>query len=303
MSTQSLPTTGEPAPIPDQALTPPRLKVPADACDCHMHIFEPRFPARKNTPYAAPIATVSDYRRAIQGRLGLSRAVVIQSVTHGADNSNLLAALEEFGSEGRGVAVVEADVVEAELQRLDDAGVRGIRFEMNNGILPLRTLEDIAEKIAPFGWHIDLQTDGRELPDLVDRLLALPCPVVLDHYGKFIDALAPDHPAVRAVLRLLGSGHGWVKLTAPYAGRHRRPAPWPELVPIAKAYLATAPERVVWGSEWPQSMLPVLGEPVPDHALLLDLLFDYTDDEAVIHRVLVDNPAELYDFPAEAARA
>jgi len=263
-----------------------------------MHIFEPRFPARKNTPYVAPVAAVSDYRRAIQGRLGLSRAVVIQSVTHGADNSNLLAALEVFGADARGVAVVEADVADAELQRLHDAGVRGIRFEMNNGILPLRTLEDIAAKIAPFGWHIDLQTDGRELPDLVDRLLALPCPVVLDHYGKFIDALAPDHPAVKAVLRLLESGRGWVKLTAPYAGRHRRPAPWPELVPIAKAYLSTASERVVWGSEWPQSMLPVLGEPVPDHALLLDLLLDYTQDDAEIHRILVQNPAELYDFPA-----
>lgn len=291
----------KPAPVPKQALTPPRLQAPAGACDCHMHIFEPRFLPRRDTPYPPPVATVPDYRTAIRDRLGLSRAVVIQSVTHGADNSNLLAALEAFGGDARGVAVVQPDIDDAELQRLTDAGVRGIRFEMNNGILSLDALESIAAKIAPFGWHIDLQTDGRGLPDLVDRLLALPCPVILDHYGKFIDALPVDHPAVQAVLRLLASGRGWVKLTAPYAGRHRRPAPWPELVPIARAFLATAPERVVWGSEWPQSMLPVLNEPIPDHASLLDLLLDYTTDPALLRRILTDNPAELYDFPAVAS--
>ncbi|MBL0936823.1 MAG: amidohydrolase family protein [Rhizobiaceae bacterium] len=296
---QALDTTISAAPsVPVQEPVPPRLKAPAGATDCHMHIFEPRFPARKNTPYVAPVAPVAHYNKAIRERLGLERAVVIQSVTHGADNSNLLAALAAFGDSARGVAVVEPDVGDAELQRLTDAGVRGIRFEMNNGILPLEALDAIAAKIAPFGWHIDLQTDGRGLPDLVDRLLGLPCPVVLDHYGKFIDALPVDHPAVQAVLRLLGSGRGWVKLTAPYAGRHRRPAPWPELVPIARAFLDVAPDRVVWGSEWPQSMLPVLNEPIPDHALLLDLLLDYTDDSAVIANILTDNPAELYDFPA-----
>lgn len=291
-------STVKPAPIPVQDLTPPRLVAPAGACDCHMHIFEPEFPPRRDTPYPPPVARVPDYNLAIRDRLGLSRAVVIQSVTHGADNSNLLAALAAFEGSARGVAVVEADIEQAELQRLSDAGVRGIRFEMNNGILSLDALEGIAAKIAPFGWHIDLQIDGRNIPDIVERLLALPCPVILDHYGKFIEALPVEHPAVQAVLMLLASGNGWVKLTAPYAGRHKRPAPWPELVPLARAYLATAPDRIVWGSEWPQSMLPVLGEPVPDHASLLDLLLDYTTDENDIARILRDNPAELYDFPA-----
>lgn len=295
------PGNQKPAPIPIQELTPPRLIAPAGACDCHMHIFEPRFPPRRDTPYPPPVATVSDYNRGIRDRLGLSRAVVIQSVTHGADNSNLVAALEAFQGTARGVAVVESDISEDELQRLTDAGVRGIRFEMNNGILSLDALEDIATRIAPFGWHIDLQIDGRKLPELTDRLLSLPCPVILDHYGKFIDALPVDHPAVQTVLALLASGNGWVKLTAPYAGRHRRPAPWPELVPIARAFLETAPSRVVWGSEWPQSMLPMLGEPVPDHASLLDLLLDYTTDETTLAMILRDNPAELYDFPEVAA--
>ena len=279
-------------------LPAPKLRAPAGACDCHMHIFEPRFPARANTPYTPPVATVPDYRRIVQKRLGLSRAVVVQSVTHGADNSNLVAALEAFEGQARGVAVIDLNTRDSELERLSACGVRGIRFEMANGILPWHSLETIASRIAPLGWHIDLQTDGRDLPDLVDRLLDLPCPVILDHYGKFIDALPVEHPAVAAVLRLLGSGKGWVKLTAPYAGRHRRPEPWPELIPIARAYLETAPDRVVWGSEWPQSMLPIFKTPIPDHALLLDLLLDYTSDEAMIKRILVDNPASLYDFPA-----
>ena len=293
----------EPALVPLQDLTPPRLVAPAGACDCHMHIFDPQFATRPDTPYPPPVALVSDYVRAIRDRLNLSRAVVIQSVTHGADNSNLLAALAAFDGAARGIAVVEADIGEAELERLTRAGVRGIRFEMNNGILSLDALEGIAAKIAPFGWHIDLQTDGRKLPELVGRLLALPCPVILDHYGKFIEALQVDHPAVQAMLKFLASGQGWVKLTAPYAGRHKRPAPWPELVPIARAFLEAAPNRVVWGSEWPQSMLPVLNEPIPDHALLLDLLLDYTDDEAVLRKILTDNPAELYDFPGLEATA
>lgn len=277
----------------------PKLRAPAGSCDCHMHIFEPRFPARADTPYPPPVATVPDYRRAIQERLGLSRAVVIQSVTHGTDNSNLVAALEALGKDqARGVAVIDTDADDSELARLCACGVRGIRFEMATGVLPWEALETIASRIAPLGWHIDLQTDGRKLPGLVDRLLDLPCPVVLDHYGKFADALPVEHPAVAALLRLLASGKGWVKLTAPYAGRHGRPEPWPELIPIARAYLETAPDRVVWGSEWPQSMLPFFGTPIPDHALLLDLVLDYTSDEAMIKRILVDNPASLYDFPA-----
>lgn len=283
----------------EAALPAPKLKAPAGACDCHMHIFEPRFPARIDTPYKPPVATVPDYLKAIRERLGLSRAVVIQSVTHGTDNSNLVAALEAFAGTARGVAVIGLDTVEAELQRLHAHGVRGIRFEMANGVLPWEALEAIAAKIAPHGWHIDLQTDGRDLPQLVDRLLDLPCPIVLDHYGKFIDALPVEHPAIQAALKLLASGSGWIKLTAPYAGRHRRPEPWPELVPLAKAFLAAAPNRIVWGSEWPQSMLPVFNQPIPDHALLLDLLLDYTTDDGLLHRILVDNPAELYDFPAQ----
>ena len=275
----------------------PKLEAPPGACDCHMHIFEPRFQPRADTPYAPPVATVADYVP-VRRRLGLSRVVVIQSVTHGTDNSNLVAALEAFDGTARGVAVIGPDTPAAELARLHRHGVRGIRFEMAHGVLPWDALEAIAATIAEHGWHIDLQTDGRDLPQLIDRLLGLPCPVVLDHYGKFIDALAVGHPAVQACLRLLGSGRGWVKLTAPYAGRHRRPEPWPELIPLARAFLETAPNRVVWGSEWPQSMLPVFKTPIPDHALLLDLLLDYTGDEALLHRILVDNPAELYDFPA-----
>jgi D-galactarolactone isomerase len=169
---------------------------------------------------------------------------------------------------------------------------------MTHGVLTWDALETVASRIAPHGWHVDLQTDGRQLPDLVDRLLKLPCPVVLDHYGKFVDALPVDHPAVQALLKLLASRSGWVKLSAPYAGRHRRPEPWPELVPLAKAFLDTAPDRVVWGSEWPQSMQPVFKEPIPDHAMLLDLLLDYTNgDQAMIQKILVANPAALYNFP------
>lgn len=278
-------------------LPPPKLQAPPGACDCHMHIFEPRFAPRADTPYPPPVATVEDYAP-VRRRLGLSRAVVIQSVTHGSDNSNLVAALEAFGGTARGIAVIDLDTPAAELVRLSGHGVAGVRFEMAHGVLPWEALEAIAGMIAPHGWHIDLQTDGRDLPELVGRLLDLPCPVVLDHYGKFSDALPVEHPAVQALLKLLRSGKGWVKLTAPYAGRHMRPEPWPELIPMTRAFLETAPDRVVWGSEWPQSMLPFFKVPIPDHALLLDLLLGYTTDEALLHRILVTNPAALYGFPA-----
>ena len=281
-------------------LTPPRLVAPAGACDCHMHVFDPRFPARSDSPYPAIVATVDNYR-AVRRRLGLSRCVVIQSVTHGADNANLVAALEAFAGSARGVAVVMPGIEDDELAALHDAGVRGIRFEMANGVLGWDALDEIAARIAPMGWHVDLQTGGHELPALAGRLTHLPCPVVIDHYGKFVDAVPADHPSVRAVVELI-EANGWVKLTAPYAGSHLRPAPWPELVPIARAYLAAAPGRVLWGSEFPQSVVKALGEPVPDHAGLLDLLLDYADGEGEIERVLVSNPAELYDFPADPTK-
>ena len=287
------PATG-PARV-DRQTTRPRLKAPPLACDCHMHIFDPRFAPREGSPYTPPTASIADYRE-MQARLGLERVVVIQSVTHGTDNSNLLAALSGFGPAARGVAVVDADVADAELQALNDAGVRGVRFELAHGVLSLDDLDRIAARIAPFGWHIDLQTDGRDLPDLLERLIGLPCPLVLDHYAKFIEPLPEDHPAVRAALHLLDAGKTWIKLTAPYAGHHR-PAPWPELIPLARAYIAAAPERLVWGSEWPQSMMPMMGKPIPDHAGLLDLLLDYTDDAEVIERILVGNPAALYGYP------
>lgn len=280
----------------DPAQTRPRLQAPAGSCDCHMHIFDPRFPTRGDSPYTPPAASIEDYR-AVQARLGLERVVVIQSVTHGTDNANLLAALDGFGACARGIAVIEPDIGEDELRDMTEKGVRGVRFELANGVLTLDDLDTVAARIAPFGWHVDLQTDGRDLPDLVDRLSGLPCPLVFDHYAKFIDVLPTDHPAVQAALHLLREGNTWIKLTAPYAGHHR-PAPWPELIPLARTFIDTAPNRLVWGSEWPQSMMPMMGKPIPDHAGLLDLLLDYTDDAQVIEDILVHNPAALYGFPA-----
>ncbi len=271
----------------------PKLKAPPGACDTHMHIYDRRFPKAPTAKIEAPDASVEDYLK-MRSRLGLAHNVIVQPSTYGKDNRCTLEAMAAIGPSARGVAVVDETVTDAELDRLTKLGIRGIRFFMLAGApLPWEILETMAARVAPFGWHVQLQLDGRNLPDHEAVLQRLPATLVIDHVGKFLEPVAPDHPGFRVLLRLLDNGRTWVKLSAPYETSKAGPPYYDDVGKLAKALVKGAPERMVWATNWPH---PTPGVVVPDDAVVLDMLLDWVPDDATRGKVLVDNPAKLYGF-------
>jgi D-galactarolactone isomerase len=190
--------------------------------------------------------------------------------------------------------VVDQDVTDSELDRLTKLGARGIRFFMLAGApLPWDVLEIMSARVAPFGWHVQLQLDGRDLPDRVAMLKRLTSTLVIDHVGKFLEPVPLDHPGFRALHGLVDSGRTWVKLSAPYEVSKVGPPNYDDVGKLAKALAKAAPERMLWATNWPH---PTPGVQVPDDALMLDMLLDWVPDENARKKVLVDNPAKLYGF-------
>jgi D-galactarolactone isomerase len=274
--------------------TAPRLAAPADACDCHIHIYDPSKPVAPTASGPGPAWANVEAYRTVQRRLELTRAVVVQSTAYGLDNSCAVEAIAALGpARTRGVAVVGPDVSDAELKRLTDAGMRGARFQMlPGGAVPWEALEPVARRIADFGWHIQLQMDGRLLAEREALLNRLPGTIVIDHVGKFLEPVPVEHPGFQCLLRLLDGGRTWLKLAAAYEVSKAGPPLYGDVGALAKAAAKAAPERMIWASNWPHVSVKAL----PDDAMLLDLLLDWAPDAAVRRRILVDNPATLYGF-------
>lgn len=272
----------------------PRL---SDATDCHMHIYGPatRYPVAAGNPSPVPFhADLAAYTR-LRDRLGLGRTVVVQPTAYGLDNACTLDAVAALGpARGRAVVVVTPATPAAELARLHAAGARGARaFMLRGGVVPWEDLPALAAHVAPLGWHVQLQFDGAELVEREAMLRELACPIVIDHIGRFERPVPPDAPEVRALLRLLETGRVWVKLSSPYGVSRSGPPGYADVAAIARALIQAAPERLVWGSNWPHPNAP---EPKPDEAALLNLLAEWCPDEAIRRAILVDNPARLYGF-------
>jgi D-galactarolactone isomerase len=269
----------------------PRLKAPAGTCDTHIHIYDKRYPIAPTAKILAADALVPDYM-AMRERLGIERTVIVQPSAYGSDNRCTMEAVAAIGSSARAVVVVEPDVADAELERLTGLGARGIRFFMLAGApLPFETLEIMSARVAPFGWHVVFQMDGRDLAEREALLKRLPSKVIIDHTGKFLEPVGVDHPGFRTLLRLVDTGNFWVKLAAPYETSKRGPPNYDDVAVLAKAAAKEAPERMLWASNW-----PFPGDIRPEPAWMLDMLLDWIPDEAARHRALVDNPAELYGF-------
>lgn len=274
----------------------PRLRAPPGACDCHMHFFDARFPLAAKARRQEPDAWVPAYRQ-LQRRLALTRVVVVQPTCYGRDNRCTLAAMAELGDDARGVAVIDAAVTDGELEHLHAAGIRGVRFRMlDPPELPWDLLETMAARIAPLGWHIQFQMDGRDFESREDLLRRLPCALVIEHVGKFLEPVPVTHPGFQALARLVDAGRCWVKLSGAYMMSKSGPPLYADIGALAKELVRRAPERMVWATNWPHPIPGAAGE-VPDDALLLDLLLDWAPD-AVRGRILVENPARLYGFTA-----
>ena len=269
--------------------------MPSGACDCHVHVYDASRPLAPTATFKPPHAPWSAYQ-AVQQALGLARAVLVQPTAYGLDNSVLLEALAQAGPVARGVVVVPATVSDAELQRLHLQGVRGVRFMMlagAGGALPWGALPAMAARVAPLGWHINLQLDGRELPQYRTMIDALHCAVVIDHTGKFIEPVPVNDPAFRALLGVLERPRRWVKLSAPYETSKVGPPGYDDVSLLARALLRAHPERCLWASNWPHPNRT----PVPSDDAMLALLDAWTEgNHALRERALVANPAALYGF-------
>lgn len=275
---------------------PPRLNAPADACDCHHHIYDARFPVSPHWHQGFPSgATVPDYRL-LQRRLGTTRSVVVQPSTYGVDNRCLVDALGQLGPASRGVAVVDTEVQDSELRALTSAGVCAIRVNFVSpqtwGETTPEILAALAGRVSPFGWHVQILMTGDQIATHEAAIRAVPMPVVIDHLGRIPEPDGLRHPGFAAVRRLLDTGRVWVKLTEPYEDSKLGP-PYADTSQIARAYVQAAPERVLWGTDWPH---PTQRGTKPDDALLLDLLATWAPDEATRRRILVSNPVELFGF-------
>lgn len=268
---------------------------PNGACDCHVHIYEDAFPLAPTAKFTPPHAPVAAYRQ-VQQALGLQRVVLVQPTGYGFDNRCLLGALREFGPEvARGICIIGADTHDDELQRLHAIGVRGVRFMMipnAGGLLAWEALEPLAARIAPLGWTINLQLDGRELPDykaLIDRV---PTRLVIDHTGKFLEPVPPDHAAFKALLSVLDRADRWVKLSAPYETSKAGPPHYDDVAILARALLRAHPDRCLWASNWPHPNR----NPPPSNEAMLALLGEWTQDAKVRDAVLVGNAKRAYVF-------
>lgn len=262
-------------------------------CDTHLHFYDQRYPPTAEAVLFPPDASPQDYRR-VQATLGSDRLVVVQPTTYGMDNRCQLEAMATFGDAARGVMVVDSKTPDSDLAAMTDAGVLGARFHMlPGGAVPWEELEPTAARIASYGWHVQLQLDGNTLPDHLDRLLALPVDLVIDHIGRFMPPPSPDAPAFAALLRLIEHGRTWVKLSAPYeATGSTEDQAYTEVLPLVDALVGTAPERLLWASNWPH---PGQGSP-PTEANLITLVTRWLPSVELQRQVLVTNPTELYRF-------
>jgi predicted TIM-barrel fold metal-dependent hydrolase len=199
----------------------------------------------------------------------------------------------------RGVAVVEETIADAELARMHDAGVRGIRFNIvdvkpeEKGKLPLEVVRKMAERIKPLGWHVQFLMHVDEFPEL-DRMFAgFPVDIVIDHYGYMATSRGIAHPGFQALLRLLRAGRCWVKFTGAYRISGEGALPYSDVTPCARSLVAANPERIVWGTDWPH---PKHEQKMPNDGELCDRLLDWIPDETQLRLALVENPAKLYGF-------
>jgi predicted TIM-barrel fold metal-dependent hydrolase len=273
----------------------PGFTLPPGSCDTHVHIWGPydRFPLAEGAPYTPPERTKHDLRT-LHRRLGIERAVIVQTTVYKADNRAMLDAIADDPARYRGVALVGESFGDAEYRALHEGGVRGVRFGFLRhlgGVPDLALLRRTADRIAEMGWHLVLHLDAESLLAFEELLRGLRLTVVVDHMGRVPAPQGTHHPAFRLLLDLLERPNWWVKVSGAERISAEGP-PFRDAIPFARRLIEVAPDRTLWGTDWPHPN--VRWE--PDEADLVDLLPEFGDATA-LRRVLVDNPARLYGFP------
>jgi 2-pyrone-4,6-dicarboxylate lactonase len=289
---------------PKQSLGPrpdtrrPRHPLPAGAADCHCHTFEDGYPHAADLSYLPAPAPFAVYLRMCK-TLGLVRTVQVNSAAFGFDNSMTLDVIKQLGLErARGVAGVRPDIPNAELERLHAGGMRGARLSTKvKGYGGTELMEALAKKVKPLGWHVDLHLGSvTEIVQLEPQLMKLPAPIVFDHMGSVRGAEGPAAPGFQALLRILRARDDcWAKISSWYRLSSAGPPRWSDMAPMAQALAEARPDRLVWGSNWPHPNR-YDAKDIPDDADLVDAFCEWVPDATVREKILVTNPASLYDF-------
>ncbi|GGA79407.1 D-galactarolactone isomerase [Brucella endophytica] len=278
--------------------TPPKTILPKGAVDTQMHMYLPGFPALPGGPPlpAGELPGPDQYRQLMRW-LGISRVIITQGNAHQRDNSNLIACLKEMGDIARGVASIDGDTPDAELDALAEAGVVGARImDLPGGAVGLSALEAIDERAASRAWMLAVQFDGSNILEHEARLAKLRSRWVLDHHGKFFSGVTPDSPQIDAVKRLIDGGNCWFKFAGVYESSKSGGPDYADVAAVARAIAAYAPERIVWGTNWPHNLAKTQEE-YPDDAALTDTVLSWLPDEAALRLALVDNPERLFGLP------
>ncbi len=280
-------------PPPDANLVKPKYAPPPGACDGHCHIFGPasRFPyapERRYTPQDAGRETLA----ALHRRLGLTRAILVQASCHGTDNSAMLDAMRWSKGAWRGVAMVAKDATDHELTTLHEAGVRGVRFNFVahlGGAPDLKNVEAVIRRVTPLGWHVQLHLDAHDIETYRDFLKRLRVPFIIDHMGRVEAQHGLEQKPFRELLELMRNERAWIKVSGPErissTGK-----PFHDAVPFARALIKAAPDRVLWGTDFPHPNVKWM----PNDGELVDLFAMMVEDEPTRKKILVDNPTRLY---------
>ncbi len=289
---------------PDPNTKAPHWKLPPGACDTHIHVFGPPdlFPYSEERRYTPPAAPLEHYRN-VQKITGLSRAVLVTPTAHGYDNRVILDAIARSDGTMRGIANIDSSFSDAELKTLHDAGIRGARFHlMDDRIGNEKHISSQLPRMKKLGWILDLHVDPKDLIKHEKYIRDLPIVTIIDHMARVRGKDGVDQPAFRLLLDMLRDDRFWVKLcsfdkiSAVPNARPERCLPFMDMVPFAQAVIAAAPDRVLWGSDWPHGNTFTPGR-TPNEGDLLDLLAVIAPDEALRKHILVDNPARLFGFP------
>jgi predicted TIM-barrel fold metal-dependent hydrolase len=291
-----------------QPTTPVSFAVPESACDCHVHTFDPQhFPYSPSRPYTPEPVSVEELRSLHQA-LHMNRVIVVQTTVYGADNAGVLDAMKQLGSRARGVAVIDEKTPNSALDDMDRAGIRGMRLNLETAgqtdpEIGRKRFQAAVERIKGRKWHIQIYARLTVIEGIKDLVASAPMPVVFDHFGGMQAALGADQPGFASLMTLIRTGKAYVKISAPYRSSIEAPD-YPDVAPLARALVASNPERILWGSDWPHPGLPVPGrsnsEITPffqiDDGRVLNFLPQWVPDPAERKTILVENPARLYGF-------
>jgi 2-pyrone-4,6-dicarboxylate lactonase len=284
---------------PDPDTRKPKYTPPPGSCDAHCHIFGPgdKYPYAPDRTYTPPDAPLEKFRE-LQGILGLERAVLVNASCHGRDNTVILDAIAQSGGRYRGVANADDSFTTGDFERLHAGGCRGVRFNFVKhlgGVPDMDEFRRMIERVKPLGWHVVLHFDASDLVEFSSMLRSLPVPFIIDHMGRVPTKDGLQQAPFQRLLELARHHEDcWVKICGAERISSAGP-PFTDAVPFAQELIRAAPDRILWGTDWPH---PNISRHMPNDGDLVDLIPLFAPDAAMQKRILVDNPHRLYGFDA-----